>query len=179
MPGCTGIEVLDSINIHTKYNNVIILSDSEELHSKIYDTSKFDWKFSKTVSQPKLFETIRMIKENNTANEIDDDLNFLFDKFLFDFTDNTELVKEAIITAYENPNLQLEEIVKKMVDTDPKRLKNCNTVYQSINRCVNNAIKRHNDLSEFDGILPSVFKYNPKPKNFINGMAKYFEKHYK
>lgn len=179
MPGCNGIEVLNSIDVHTKYSNVIILSDSDELFTKIYNASKFNWRFSKTVSQPKLFETIRMIKENNTANEIDEKLDYIFSEFLFDIKDNTELMKSAILIKYDNPHLNMDELMKKVVEINPTKVKNTKSAYLIINRCYNTALERHSSLDDFSKILLPAFKYNPTLRNFINQMAYYLERNYK
>lgn len=176
-PKCNGIEVLNSINVHTKYSNMIILSDSDELFTKICNTSKFDWRFSKTVSQPKLFETIRTIKESNT--EIEKKLDYIFSEFLFDLKDKTELMKSAILIKYKYPNLKMDDLMKKVVEENPAKVKNTSSAYLIINRCYNKVLKRHNSLDDFSKIFLPAFKYNPTLSNFISQMAYYLKSTYK
>ena len=179
MPKCNGIEVLNSINVHTKYSNIIILSDSDELFTKICNTSKFDWRFSKTVSQPKLFETIRTIKESNTEVEIEKKLDYIFSEFLFDLKDKTELMKSAILIEYKYPNLKMDDLMKKVVEENPTKVKNTSSAYLIINRCYNKVLKRHDSLDDFCKIFLPAFKYNPTLSNFISQMAYYLKKTYK
>ncbi len=106
-------------------------------------------------------------------------IDYIFMNFLFDLKDNTELLKSAILIKYEKPHLKMDEIMKKVVEMNPTKVKNTKSAYLNINRSYTTALKRHTNLDEFTKILPPAFKYNPTTKNFINGIAKYLVKEYK
>lgn len=176
MPGCSGIEVLENIHKYTRMNNIIILSGSNEWRSKIHNTSKFDWSYLKTIDPSQLLQTIKKIALPNKLPQIEDKLDNFFNNFLFDNTKNTTLVKAAILTIMDNPNIELDNAIKRVAAQ--KCIKNYKTAYQSIYRCISTAIKRHTNFNEFKDILPLAFRYNPTPKNFIIYTAKYLEKMY-
>lgn len=176
MPLCSGIDVLEQIQ--NDNNNVIIISGSDKWRLKVQDTSKFNWMLPKPVDYPKLFEIIRNIKKFNQYDIVTKKIDDIFEKLLFDYlSQSTKLLKCAVLTAYENPDLSLDEIIRKVAVIN--NIKNDKTVHSSLDRCLSATIKRHKNLNDFSEILTRIFCYKPTTKNFINYMAAYLVKTYK
>ncbi len=178
MPGCSGIEVLKKINSYTKNNNIIVVSGSENWRNKLHDSTKFDWSYQKTVSPSELLATIKMIADSNKRYLIEEDLDNILKNFLFDATDNTELIKTAVLIVYESPKLDWDNIIKEVAAKS--NIKNSRSAYQSIYRTVKKATNRHeNNFNDFEDILTPSFSYNPSAKNFVVSIARYLKKTYK
>lgn len=178
MPRYSGIEILEKIHKYTQVNNVIIVSGSDEWRARAHNASKYDWSFPKTVTPSQLIKTIRMIANANARIQIEDFLDSLLLRFLFDDTDSTEFVKIAILTLYDYPNIEWDNAMK--IVASRKNMKSQKNTYQIIYRCVKKALDRHeNNFSKFDNILTPSFKYSPTVKHFIEYMAKYLHKIYR
>lgn len=96
-------------------------------------------------------------------------------ELLFDDTNNTELVKKAILIFYDSPNTDWDEAMEILAIKG--NIRNGKNAYQIIYRSIKKAFERHDkNFSKFNNILPPAFIYTPTTKNFIECMARYLHK---
>lgn len=120
----------------------------------------------------KIINTIHEIQTNNICNSIDKKLDSIFKKLNFDhYTKATKLLKSAVLIAYNEPDLKLEQIMKKVQIQNNE--KNANTVRSLIDKQLNNMYSYKNNLDTFVNTFPSFCGDKPTTKTFMNVVLNY------
>lgn len=172
MPDLNGFELLEKLSDNKR--NVIIISGSTDLKSKITDARKIEWIFSKPYDYNKLLKAIRNIELVKNEEDLNEKIEQILRILLFDsFSKGTTLLKTAISIAYANRNLQLDEIINKVARTH--NITNPKTVHSTIDKCISATYKKHNDNKVFCKLFTDFYGDKPTTKNLIKYIINYFD----
>ena len=174
MPGLNGLDVIEKLTDSDK-KNIIIITGSPELHSKIEDTQRIQWIFDKTsLRDEKLVSVIKSIEKNSKSNKLELTIDSLFKKLKFEpLSKGTIFLKEAIIIAYNNPNNHIEiDCIMKHVAAK-HNCKNYKNVHSTIDKCISSTFNKHTNYAIFREVFPEFDGYKPSTKIFIGYIMDY------
>lgn len=172
MPGLTGLDVLKQISDNKK--NVIVISGSDEYRSKLRNVTKVQWIFDKLFDYEKLFAVIRSINSLKDDKNIESKVDYILKKLLFDLTlKGTNLFKSAILIAYKEPTLKLEDVIYRIAIEG--NIKNSKTIHSTIDKCITATFNKHHNIDIFEELFPDFYGYKPTTKQLIQYILNYLK----
>lgn len=160
MPGLNGLDVLNNLNNLKK--NVIIMSASNEYRLKLLNMKKVYWVLEKPFDYKVLFDLIREIKTTQQEENLNEKIDELLKKLLFDpLAKGTILFKTSLLLAYREPKLKLDDIYEEI---SIKISKNVRTIHSTIDKCVASTIGKHNGIDIFCELFPDFCGNKPTTK---------------
>lgn len=177
MPGINGVTVLKELN--DKKKNVIILTGSIELYTKIRDTDKVRWFIPKPCNYSEILDVIEEINMEEkviTTNTIEKEIDNVFKILNFNqYLKGTILLKKAIQIAYNNPTLRFKEIITRV--KFEQGIGNTLTIHSNIDKCIYSVYSRQNDKKIFYNLFPEFCGDNLTASKFIEYMTNYLKKY--
>lgn len=178
LPGINGVNVLKELN--DKKKNVIILTGSMELYTKIRDIDKVRWFIPNPYNYTEILDVIEEINiEENllTTNIIEKEIDNVFKILNFNkYLKGTILLKKAIKIAYNNPTMRFKEIITRVIFE--QGIGNALTIHSNIDKCIHSVYSRQNNKEIFYNLFPEFCGDNLTASKFIEYMTNYLKKIY-
>lgn len=169
MPGLNKLDVLNNLNSLEK--NVIIMSASNEYRLKLLNMKKVYWVLEKPFDYKVLFDLIREIRTTQHEENLNKKIDELLKKLLFDpLSKGTILFKTAILMAYKDPKLKLDDIYEEISIKIPK---NVRTIHSTIGKCVATTVEKHDNINLFCELFPDFYGDKPTTKQLIRYCLNY------
>lgn len=163
MPYLNGYQVLDTLSknpTEKDKKNVIIISGDNDARASLRNTRKVIWMMNKDFNQELLFEIIREIKSDSKINDLQKDIDDLFNELKFDSTlKGTLLLKRSVYLTYTEPvkYSKTDDLI-----TDVAEEFNYHAVISArstMDKALSQMLKIHNDTNFLSDIFDDFYGY--------------------